>query len=189
MKKLIIAATLAFAATVSQAATVSWNAGSSKLVDASTGENTTLSSGSIVLVILTDTTGWTDGTWKSTSGVTELATATVASTKNKGAITGTAYKFSYSEDSSALKNGSVLGVLFKDASGNYSQLTYYSTKAVVSETFTVSGLTSDVWADEFKFGQAGDGKIVAGTASIPEPTSALLLMLGLCGLALKRKNV
>ena len=192
MKKLIIVAAIAVAATISQAAVVSWTAVSTKLYDASTGEATGLKSGSIVLAILSDTTGWSDGTWKATSGVTELATATVASAKSVGTITGTDYKFEYDDENptaSALKNGDILGVLFKDADGNYSQLTYYTTKSAVTETLTVSGLNSNVWTGELAFGQAGDGKIVAGTASIPEPTSAMLLVLGLCGLALKRKNV
>ena len=192
MKKLIIAVAVIATALVGQAASVKWSAGSTKLCDATTGEATSLKSGSIVLAILSDTTGWSDGTWKATSGVTELATATVASAKGVGTITGTDYKFEYDDENptaSALKNGDILGVLFKDADGNYSQLTYYTTKSAVTETLTVSGLNSNVWTDELVFGQAGDGKIVAGTASIPEPTSALLLMLGLCGLALKRKNV
>ena len=191
MKKLIIVAAIAVAATISQAAVVSWTAVSTKLYDASTGEATGLKSGSIVLAILSDTTGWSDGTWKATSGVTELATATVASSKSIGTISGADYNFFYDEDnptSSPLKNGDVLAVVFKDADGNYSQLTYYTTKSAVTETLTVSGLNSNVWTDELVFGQAGDGKIVAGTASIPEPTSAMLVLLGFAGLALKRKR-
>ena len=78
--------------------------------------------------------------------------------------------------------------MFKDSSGAYDQLEYYSSKSAVTETLIVSGLKENNWADELIFGQgsASSGGIYA---PVPEPTSAMLLVFGLCGLALKRKNV
>lgn len=56
-----------------------------------------------------------------------------------------------------------------------------------------STLTWEVLKDYAKIGEMGkppaDQAVFTAFAAIPEPTSGLLLMLGLCGLALKRKRV
>ena len=192
MKRLIIAATFAVAATIGQAATVSWSANTTKFVDSTGTVQTSVTGGSIVLVLLSNSTGWTEGTWSAAKGsVTELASATIGSGKSKGNITGTTYTFTYDEtnvSASPLKDGDVLAVVFKDSSGAYDQLEYYSSKSAVTETLTISGLADNAYEGELLFGQ-GSAKAGGITSPVPEPTSALLLMLGLCGLALKRKNV
>ena len=192
MKKLLIAASLIAATTLSQAATVDWSSNTTKLVDATGTVQTSVTGGSIVLVLLSNSTGWTEGTWSAAKGtVTELASATIGTGKSKGKISGATYTFTYDDtnvSASPLKNGDVLAVVFRDSAGAYDQLEYYTSKSAVTETLTVSGLDSTAWTGELLFGQ---GTASAGGiyAPVPEPTSAMLLVLGLCGLALKRKNV
>lgn len=94
------------------------------------------------------------------------------------------YKFSYSER--VIENGDVLKVLVKDASGNFFDLKPADNgpglDPTVINTLTVSGLTDDGWFEEFIY---ATGNFSA--AAVPEPTSGLMLLLGLAGLALKRK--
>ena len=193
MKKLIIAASVVVAAVVCQAATIKWNSTNAKLVDPKTGSTqSSLSSGSIMLVVLSDTKGWADGTWSAKAGsVTELASATIGSNKTAGKITGVTYTWQYESDKtgSSVKDGNMLAVVFKDSSGAYDQLEYFTTKAAVTDTMTVSGLDSlgDTWTQTFNFAQ-GDAASGGIYAPVPEPTSAMLVLLGFTGLALKRKR-
>ena len=187
MKKFMLAVAMICAATVGQAAAVSWSSDSVQIVDPKTGDTlTSLSSGSIWLVVLTDTTGWSEGTWSAAKGsVTELASASIGAGKTAGIVAGTRYSFTYDETgATGLKNGDVLAVVFKDSSGAYDQLEYYSSKSAVTDTLTVSGMSDTTWSQTFAFGQDG-GSI---TTPVPEPTSAMLVLLGFAGLALKRKR-
>lgn len=187
MKKLMLAVALICTAIIGRAAAVSWSSGSVRIVDPKTGDTlTSLSSGSIWLVVLSDKTGWSEGTWSAAKGsVTELASANIGAGKTAGIVAGTRYSFTYDETgATGLKNGDVLAVVFKDSSGAYDQLEYYSSKSAVTDTLTVSGMSDTTWSQTFAFGQDG-GSI---TTPVPEPTSAILVLLGFAGLALKRKR-
>ena len=187
MKKLVIAAVALCAAVATQAASVDWNSGSKFFVDAD-GNKTTLASGtSIALIVLSDNTGWAAGTWEAAAGsVTELATASIGTGKNAGKITGSQYKFSYGDQPFA--DGSVLAVVFKDASGKYDQLVYQASGAAMTDTMTVAGLAAaeNIWAETFSFATGGN-VMAPETSDVPEPTSGLLVLLGVAGLALRRR--
>lgn len=104
-----------------------------------------------------------------------------------GGAYGGVYTFSYSE--SIIQNGDVLKVLVKDAGGSYFDLTAAANDQgcdpTVINTLTVSGLADDTWMnDEFIY---ATGNFSAAGGVIPEPTSGLLLLIGMAGLALKRK--
>lgn len=192
MKKLMVAAVAIAVAVVANAASVSWSSGSSYLVDPSTGlKKTSLDSGSIWLAVLGDTTGWSAGTWAGTSeNVVELQQGTIVSS-GKAAAQGKVsmeYKFTYGEQPFA--DDSVLAVVFKDDNGKYSQLKYYDSTAAggigaaVTDTLTVSGLADAeaLYSGSLTFATGGN------FTTVPEPTSGLLLLLGMAGLALKRKR-
>ena len=186
MKKLMIAAAIVCAAAFAQAAQVEWSA-ANKIVNPTTGAVTTSIDGQIWLVAISDTTGWSDGTWSGTSStVTELQAGTIGTgTKSAGAV-GDTYTFTYGDVGQKIKDGDFLAVVVKDSAGKYSQFVYYDDKAPVIDALTVAGLADDgnAWSKSLTF--ASDGNYTV--QSVPEPTSALLLLLGVAGLALKRRR-
>ena len=190
MKKLMIALGAIAMAMGVQAASFAWNT-TTKFTD-STGTAVTsaaeytaaLNGGSIVLVLLAD--GTYDGAKTVLAGQT-APTVKTSPASQKGRLSST-YSFTYDDTPGAvnvLKNGDVLGVMFMDADDNLSQLVYASDMTtVVADTYTVSGLSNNTWAGA-SFTYASGGNF---TAAVPEPTSGLLLLLGMAGLALKRKR-
>ena len=179
MKKLLFIAAVACTASLSQAATVKWNS-SAKIADASgtaitsqTGYNALLNGGSIILAILND--GLYNGNY------TELgSTATIKTTPppQAGSLKGN-YGFDYAKNT--LKDGDILGILFKDASGKYWQLKY-TAGGMVDDILTIRGLKDDSFSTNFNYAASGTFTVV------PEPTSGLMILLGLAGLALRRKQ-
>jgi hypothetical protein len=76
--------------------------------------------------------------------------------------------------------------MFKDGDGNLNKLAYVSDGSEINTTYTISGLADDTSSlDNFTFATAA---YTATTAAVPEPTSGLLLVLGMAGLALRRKQ-
>ena len=180
MKKLLVLGAVLCAAAVSQAASVNWNS-SAKIAD-STGAvigsadaySSLMNGGSLVLVLLQE------GSYS--GAITELGgTASFVSKPagRKGMVKGS-YSFVYGDGT--LKNGDVLGVMFKGADGKLSQLIYTADKSLVGDTLTVAGLEDDTFSINFNYAASGTFTVV------PEPTSGLMLLLGLAGLALRRKQ-
>ena len=196
MKKLIIATLVVSAAIVSQAASVVWSS-VGKFAD-STGAvpanaeaySTALKGGSIVLVQLTALTGggydWANATVL--AGQTAPSFKTSPSSK-RGILAGT-FSFAYDEAEGAsniLGDGDILGVMFKDKDNKLSQLTYVADGKAVDDVLVISGLDDitnggDRWSGTLSYASAGN------FTAVPEPTSGLLLLLGMAGLALKRKH-
>ena len=190
MKKLMIIAAVAFAAVASQGASFAWNT-TSKITDATgtaittaAGYTSLLNGGAIVLVQLASATDWSSATVLDAGTNGNAANIyTGAPSSKKGTLTGT---YGFDAATSSLKDGDILAVMFKDASGNLSQLQYTDGTAV-DATYTISGLDAigDIWTGEtftFASGQTF-------TVAVPEPTSGLLLLLGMAGLALRRRRV
>ena len=89
--------------------------------------------------------------------------------------------------SGLLKNGDVLKVMAKDSSGTYYDLAAAANDPgndpTVFNTLTVSGLSDDTWTnDEFVYATGNF------SAAVPEPTSGLLFLIGVAGLALRRRR-
>ena len=176
-------------ATGLQAASFAWNT-TTKITDssgtavASAAEySAVLNGGSIVLVLLAD------GTYDGAKTILDGQTAPTVKTSpaaQRGRLSAT-YGFVYDDADGAsniLKNDDILGVMFKDSSGNLSQLVY-ANGATVDDTYKISGLSNNTWVgSSFTFATEGNFTV----AAVPEPTSGLLLLLGMAGLALKRKR-
>jgi len=96
---------------------------------------------------------------------------------------------SFNFDMADYGNGDIFGVVFKDSSD---KLYYLQTGASgnMSPTYTISGLVDDTSTlDPFNFASSAFSISTAPSAAVvPEPTSALLLVLGMAGLALRRKR-
>ena len=190
MKKLMIIAAVAFASVASYGASFVWNT-SSKIADATgtaitsaDGYSTLLNGGSIVLVQLASASDWSTATVLD-AGTNGNAANIVASgpAGKKGTLSST---YMFDGATSSLKDGDILAVMFKDSSGSLSQLQYADGTAV-NTTFTISGLDAggDTWDGGIFTFASGQNFTVA---AVPEPTSGLLLLLGMAGLALRRKQ-
>ena len=186
MKKLIIAAAIVCAAVVSQAASASWsmeNDGASTykynsvlmLLDSSTAtvQGILDAGGSDVLASL--------GTYNiNSAGVQQLTKKGAATGTADDVVSGQSYRWLIirSTDGTAADGTDYI------LSGAVSYATMDAAGAIVSgaEIATPFALVNGT-TDLFKAGGA-----ITGTIGAPEPTSGLLLLLGVAGLALKRKR-
>ena len=207
MRKLIITLGAVAVAVGVQAASFAWTSGNYSYIADSTGAKitsttaygTALNGGSIVLVYLGTSTdySWDNARVLSGEGISgttgELTTTGAA--RNQGKVSGM-FNFVYNGDadaSSPVKNGDVFGVMYQDATGALSKLLFVDadgkTGAEVNTVYTVSGLVDNTTqATAFTFTTAGTSAAPNNFTAVPEPTSGLLLLLGVAGLALKRKR-
>ena len=184
MKKLISAITVVAMAIGAQAATIKWGTSGGVYSDATGAASSSVEGGKVVVVMLTSATGWDSATY--------IADATLSTRANSlGKASGT-ISFAYDPtDTSAntLNNGNYIGLMFQSDDGALSQLTYTTGEdagTAVNATWQVSGLvndTSSIAASTANLAFSGNF-----TAAVPEPTSGLLLLLGMAGLALRRKQ-
>ena len=181
MKKLIILAAVAVAAVASQAASYDWKtkAGNSNSV-------------------------YVNGTETAYSGTAYLFLAADAGTVYSDWIGGTALSAMTSLDSQAISSGKITaGTPFENAADPISVIfaTEYGSGdnkfLYISTSATQDG--SDIGSATISFsGNAATSKLAASTAaysgagwytqSVPEPTSGLLMLLGMAGLALRRRR-
>jgi hypothetical protein len=202
MKKLMMVAAIALAAVSANAASFIWKTGNytnvlnpdGSAVTTAAGYTSLMNGGNIVLVLLSDGTyGGTMTALTGTSGDTAAFKATGGATIKYGLNT----VFGFDGDGSLLKNGDKIGVAYQSATGELSQLILTDTTGAdlgkLDSVYTVSGLSDDSWAGEaFTFTTAGTSSaktyITIASAPVPEPTSGLLMLLGMAGLALRRRR-
>ena len=173
MKKLMMAVVIVCATVGAQAASIAWgNAAVSKIyeLDGTTALAKDLNSFVIALV---DSTG------------NEVATATIGMTAGVLAGSGLTYTYTYGTDYSVGDTFSLIAKMTVDGQAYEMAFGSYSITAVND-----TGTDKFVWADGTYGGLADTGTAgsSASWAAVPEPTSGLLIALGLCGLALKRKR-
>ena len=162
MKKLMIAAAIVCAAAISQAAVVNW---STAYLNGSNGED------------IDENPGYTYTISVVVGGVD--SGTTYNSGKYKGTVTGLSEGTEYS--ASILVSEYKGGVLNATLSGNGVFTTAVSASFETDLNFSNGdGFTSGTFIG------TGDGKWVS--SSVPEPTSGLLMLLGVAGLALRRRR-
>jgi len=185
MKKLMIVVTVAFCAAYANAAAFTWRATADLTTDGSTvATSSAMNGGTFALLYLgndADNIDWTKGT------VVDTASPSFTTTMGK---TSAKTSKSFTFDMADYGNGDIFGVVFKDSSD---KLYYLQSGASgnMSPTYTISGLENDNSPLEgFTFASSAFSISTSPSAAVavPEPTSALLLVLGMAGLALRRKR-
>ena len=181
MKKLIIAAAIVCAAVMSQAASIVWKSNYNYVTkDGVTQTAATADAGTFVLCYLGNgTANWGSATVVN-DGTVSYSTAMGGTAKAGGTFTWT-----YSTGEGAWKDGDIFGVMFRNTEGNLSQLvTPGDTPSAITETFTISGMQNNTYQGQMSFSTSN----YTVASAVPEPTSALMLLLGVAGLALRRKQ-
>lgn len=178
MKKLVVVTALALIAGAVNAASVSWSNPTSARITGLDGSNITQAQSKdwgLQALLINTTTGETLQTIGSTT--------TAAIGKTAGTLTGANYTYTYGD---TVKKGDVLSVILKMTVDGQA----YELDTGLSMTVTASdnGGTdafnnSTAWGTTSYGGSTGWAK-----AGVPEPTSALLLLMGGAMLALRRKR-
>ena len=186
MKKLMIVAAVALCAAYANAAAFSWATSASLTTDGSAvaTSSAAMNGGTFALVYLGDDFANID--WSKASVVDTASPNFVTSMGKTSALTSKTFTFSMDD----YGNGDIFGVVFKDSTD---KLYYLQTGASgnMSPTYTISGLDNDnSQLAQFDFASSAYSISTAPSAAVavPEPTSALLLVLGMAGLALRRKR-
>ena len=188
MKKIMIAAAVAVSAACLNAATVNWLAAKGYLFDGESGNKVT--SGTAYLMYVTSTYTQTDLVDAFASANGDVS-ATLASINGSGALVGTGTisdkaRISGKSDSDLAKAGATAYFVVFNADKMYVSITG---DAIYDSLSGESSLTFATITDSSKLDfQAADGYSKAGWYAVPEPTSGLLLLIGMAGLALKRKR-
>ena len=173
MKKIMIAAVTIALAVVAQAASIKWSANT--IYTSAEGSTTKAGSTYLALCYIGDA-----------SDVDSVVALIKAG--NEAAISGA--------DTTKTLAG---GLLSSSAVGDYAAGETVSAFAIILDAKTVADANNYMVLapQEYTFGNAGESKALAwgsqaantwqSTAAVPEPTSGLLLLLGVAGLALRRR--
>ena len=193
MKKLIIAAAIVCAAAVSQGASILWGGdiaqadgmnpvGVGSVAYLIRGSTTAAAAVSTIMVNGTDWSLWTTDT-----GASIVAAHTLTASQASSS-----YHFEGSYTISGEADAGYYSVVVVDGQAGAVGLTgsynYAGQNTVTSPTdpIAVDLTIGDNWATSPAW--LGNGGFNAVTFAAPEPTSGLLLLLGMAGLALKRKR-
>ena len=188
MKKLIIAACAVAFAAGAQAASVTWGSdGAFYNTDGELGGWTTVAAGTTAYFVFANSYSQTDLVADFAAGSVNMTKLTAINTGSIGAdgtiaeVTGSATTLSGAQ--------SAYVVLFEGTDNMF--ISDSISRTIDQLATTIYGFTEaetgDIWA---KNGLATAGYSAPGwySASVPEPTSGLLMLLGMAGLALRRRR-
>ena len=196
MKKLIAAACAIALAGIANAATVSWASGALyTAANASGGWSSTLVNNAspqalvTMSVYLVDSTTYADltGTGKTAADLYEWAGSQTAdyTGQNKNASTGAVIGAAQIQVANTLAASTTY---YSIVTAEYTDSTYGAMYMAAAGTVTTTAAGAGSLANIFGgAGTATTGGVRNWTA-VPEPTSGLLMLLGMAGLALKRKR-
>ena len=179
MKKLMIVAATALLAGMSQAASVTWgNSSSSKLVGLD--GTTAITSANATAWNLTVSLMYANGTETG-------AKYTAINSMSAGVLSGTTAAWSYTYGTDAVQNDTFyIHAVMKVGETNYEMDLFKSNPFKITATDN-TGTDTFSWASGTYGGLAAtptEGK----WSAVPEPTSGLLMLLGMAGLALRRRR-
>ena len=180
MKKLVVVAAVALVAGLANAALVNWGNPSAARITGLDGNNITQANAKtwgLQAILINTTTG---EQLASVGSTTESAIG-----KTAGLLTGTSYSYTYGDK---VTNGDVLSVILKmtvDGQAYELDTGLSMTIAATDDGGSDAFNSSTTWGTTSFGGSTGWAK--AGP-SVPEPTSALLLLMGGAMLALRRKQ-
>ena len=193
MKKLIIAAAIVCAAVVSQAAAMKWTA--TNVYSDKTG--TTKASGYSAYAFLASASAGSEATLAKVTSIAAITAlladdgdvnAVIAKSLSKGAVNNGLANISttYGDDKwDNTTSQSTFAIIFNNADATKATefLVVPAGGTATAVTFTDKDNSKTV-----AFGSQASNLGWTAVAAVPEPTSGLLLLLGIAGLALKRKR-
>ena len=187
MKKIVIAAAVICAALVSQAAQVKWVSGSNFIgVDAAlVGDNgayaadgANLKGNSTLTYVLSIYAAGTDNLVYTANGAMKFGTT---NQKTNLSWTDDAIQLGTSDDYVITLTGTQSDLTARGVDGEFD----YSAATIST---TISGTVTTKASGFTTLADNASSWTVSGVAAVPEPTSGLLMLVGLAGLALRRRR-